>query len=194
MRVFQSWMASIWRIADTKGAEKALGIVSFLESIFFPIPPDLMLIPMCLSNRAKAFRYAAIALGSSVLGGVIGYVIGFYFMELIGQAIVDFYHFDDEILKIEQWYNEYSAWAVAVAGLTPIPYKVCTLTAGMFSISFPVFIIASTLSRGLRFFAVAGLIYVFGEKVRFFLEKRFDLALTLFVLLIILGFVAIRYI
>lgn len=194
MKLFQNWMNYIWRIADTQGAAKALGIVSFIESIFFPIPPDLMLIPMCLANRSKAFRYATICLVTSILGGIIGYIIGFYFMELVGQAIVDFYHFQDEILKIEQWYNQYSAWAVAIAGLTPVPYKVCTLTAGMFKISFPIFIIASTLSRGLRFFAVAGLIYLYGEKVRFFLEERFNLVVSIFALLVVLGFVAMKYI
>lgn len=193
MKLFQSWMDRIWRLADSAGAERALAIVSCIESIFFPVPPDLMLIPMCLANRAKAFRYATICLVASILGGVVGYVIGYYFMETIGQRIVEFYHFDAQILKIEAWYNKYSAWAVAIAGLTPVPYKVCTLTAGMFKISFPIFVIASVLARGLRFFAVAGLIYLYGEKVRFFLEKRFDLVLTASAVLVVLGFVAVKF-
>ncbi|AGW14267.1 YqaA family protein [Megalodesulfovibrio gigas] len=193
MKLFQSWMDRIWRLADSAGAERALAIVSCIESIFFPVPPDLMLIPMCLANRAKAFRYATICLVASILGGVIGYVIGYYFMEAIGQRIVEFYHFDAQILKIEAWYNKYSAWAVAIAGLTPVPYKVCTLTAGMFKISFPIFMVASVLSRGLRFFAVAGLIYLYGEKVRFFLEKRFDLVLTVSAVLVVLGFVVVKF-
>lgn len=193
MKLFQSWMDRIWRLADSAGAERALAIVSCIESIFFPVPPDLMLIPMCLANRAKAFRYATICLVASILGGVIGYVIGYYFMEAIGQRIVEFYHFDAQILKIETWYNKYSAWAVAIAGLTPVPYKVCTLTAGMFKISFPIFMVASVLSRGLRFFAVAGLIYLYGEKVRFFLEKRFDLVLTVSAVLVVLGFVVVKF-
>lgn len=193
MKLFQSWMDRIWRLADSAGAERALAIVSCIESIFFPVPPDLMLIPMCLANRAKAFRYASICLAASIVGGVIGYVIGYYFMEIIGQPIVDFYNFDEKILKIEAWYNQYSAWAVAIAGLTPIPYKVCTLTAGMFKISFPIFVVASVLARGLRFFAVAGLIYLYGEKVRFFLEKRFDLVLMVSAVLVVLGFVAVKF-
>ncbi len=194
MKLFQSWMEKFWRMADTQGATKTLGIVSFIESIFFPIPPDLMLIPMCLANRAKAFKYATICLVTSILGGIIGYGIGYFLMETVGQIIVDFYHFEDEILKIEIWYDKYSAWAVAIAGLTPVPYKVCTLTAGMFSINFPIFIIASVLSRGLRFFAVAGLIYLFGEKVRFFLEHRFNWVVSIFAILVVLGFVAMKYI
>ncbi|GAB7080715.1 YqaA family protein [Megalodesulfovibrio paquesii] len=193
MKLFQSWMERIWRIADSAGAERALAIVSCIESIFFPVPPDLMLIPMCLANRTKAFRYAGICLGASIIGGVVGYIIGYYFMEMIGQPIVEFYHFEQQILKIEQWYNTYSAWAVAIAGLTPVPYKVCTLTAGMFKISFPIFLVASVLARGLRFFAVAGLIYVYGEKVRFFLEKRFDLVLLISAVLVVLGFVAVKF-
>lgn len=193
MKLFQSWMDRIWRLADSAGAERALAIVSCIESIFFPVPPDLMLIPMCLANRAKAFRYASICLAASIVGGVIGYVIGYYFMEIIGQPIVDFYNFDEKILKIEAWYNQYSAWAVAIAGLTPIPYKVCTLTAGMFKISFPIFVVASVMARGLRFFAVAGLIYLYGEKVRFFLEKRFDLVLMVSAVLVVLGFVAVKF-
>ncbi|MCA1944095.1 MAG: DedA family protein [Desulfovibrio sp.] len=193
MKLFQSWMDRIWRLADSAGAERALAIVSCIESIFFPVPPDLMLIPMCLANRAKAFRYASICLVASIVGGVFGYIIGYYFMEIIGQPIVDFYNFEDKIFKIEAWYNQYSAWAVAIAGLTPIPYKVCTLTAGMFKISFPIFIIASVMARGLRFFAVAGLIYLYGEKVRFFLEKRFDLVLMVSAVLVVLGFVAVKF-
>lgn len=193
MNRFEGLMRPIWRIADTAGAEKALCVLAFAESIFFPVPPDFMLIPMCLANREKCFRYAWLLTAFSVIGGVAGYAIGHFFMEAVGNAIVGFYGFQDEIVKISGWYDAYDAWAVAIAGLTPVPYKVCTLTAGMFKISFAVFMIASVLSRGARFFAVAGLIHWQGERVRGFLEKRFDLVLLLGAVLIVLGFLSIRW-
>lgn len=194
MRFVQSWMDRLWKMADSKGAGTVLAVVSFTESIFFPVPPDLLLIPMALANRKKAFRLAANCLLFSLAGGLIGYFIGYYFMELLGMPIVEFYGLMDKYGLIQQWYDKYSAWAVAVAGLTPIPYKLCTLTAGAFKINLPIFIIASTLSRGLRFFTIALLIYLFGEKVRFFLEKRFNLVVAATAALVILGFVAIKFI
>ncbi|TVM15822.1 DedA family protein [Oceanidesulfovibrio indonesiensis] len=194
MAFMQSWIQKLWRISDTNGAQRVLAIVSFTESIFFPIPPDVMLMPMCLGNRAKAFRYALTCLVFSLLGGVVGYFVGYYFMELIGQPIVRFYGFEEQVHQISLWYDKYNAWAVAVAGLTPIPYKVCTLTAGMFHIDFAVFVIASTLARGFRFFCVAGLLYLFGEKVRYFIERRFNLVVTALMVMVVLGFVAVKFI
>jgi len=194
MAFMQSWIQKLWRISDTNGAHRVLAVVAFTESIFFPIPPDVMLMPMCLANRNKAFRYALTCLVFSLLGGVVGYLVGHYFMELIGNPIVQFYGFQEEVHKISLWYDKYNAWAVAVAGLTPIPYKVCTLTAGMFKIDFMVFIIASTLARGFRFFCVAGLLYLYGERMRYFIERRFNLVVTSLMLLVVLGFVAVKFI
>lgn len=194
MSLFQSWLDKLWDIAATKGAVRVLAGVSFAESIFFPVPPDLLLIPMALADRKNAFKLAAYCLVFSLVGGIGGYFIGYYFMDFIGMPIVKFYGLEDKYLTLQGYYEHYSAWAVAVAGLTPIPYKLCTLTAGAFKINFLIFIIASTLSRGFRFFAVAGLIYLFGEKVRFFLEKRFDLIIAATTVLVILGFLAIKFI
>ncbi|ABB38873.1 hypothetical protein Dde_2076 [Oleidesulfovibrio alaskensis G20] len=193
MSFFKPMLDRLWRMADSAGATRVLAIVSFTESVFFPVPPDLLLIPMALARRDKAFRLAFICLVSSLLGGIVGYFLGYYFMEVAGMPIVRFYGLLDKYDAIRVWYETYDAWAVAIAGLTPVPYKVCTLTAGAFRIDFMVFIIASVLSRGLRFFAIAGLIYLFGERVRFFLEKRFDLVLIVFTILGIAGFFAIRY-
>ncbi len=193
MAFMRSWMDRLWRVADSKGATKVLALVSFTESIFFPIPPDMLLIPMALANRRRAFILAAYCLLFSLLGGVVGYFVGYFFMELLGMPIVRFYGLLEKYDLIQLWYERYNAWAVAAAGLTPIPYKLCTLTAGAFKINFAVFIIASTVSRGVRFFAVAGLIYLFGEKVRFFLEKRFDLVLVAAMVLVVLGFVAVKF-
>ncbi|XPV74904.1 MAG: YqaA family protein [Desulfovibrio sp.] len=193
MKLFKKWMDRLWEVAETKGAKKVLAGVSFTEAIFFPIPPDLLLIPMALADRKNAFRLAFNCLIFSLMGGIIGYFIGVYFMDLIGWKVINFYGLEDKYSVIQQWYAEYSAWAVAVAGLTPIPYKLCTITAGAFKINLIVFLVASTLARGLRFFAIAGLIYLFGEQVRYFLDKYFDWFLIGVTALIILGFVALKY-
>jgi membrane protein YqaA with SNARE-associated domain len=115
-------------------------------------------------------------------------------MQVLGFPILKFYGLMDKYALIQNWYEQYSAWAVALAGLTPIPYKLCTLTAGAFKISWPIFVLASTLSRGLRFYAIAGLIYWQGERARYFLEKRFDLILCLTIFLVILGFFLLKFI
>ncbi len=193
MRFFQRWMGALWDLAARKGAEKVLMLVAFTESIFFPIPQDLLLIPMGLSRPKKVFRLASLCLMASVLGGVAGYFIGLFFMEVIGMAIINFYGLTDKYLIIQQWYDRYDAWAVAVAGLSPVPYKVCTLTAGAFKINFVVFVVASVLSRGLRFYLIAALIYWQGERARNLLEKRFDLIVSITLVLVILGFVLIKF-
>ncbi|MBG0776478.1 MAG: DedA family protein [Desulfovibrionaceae bacterium] len=187
-------MDRLWRTAATRGAGRVLAFVSFTESIFFPVPPDLLLIPMALARRERAFVLAAQTLLFSLAGGVVGYLIGYYFMQAVGWPIVRFYGLADKYEIIKHWYDAYSAWAVAIAGLTPIPYKVCTLTAGAFKINFLVFVVASTLARGLRFTVIAGLIYVFGDKVRYFLEKRFNLVILATAVLVIVGFVLLKYV
>lgn len=189
--MIKKYLDKLWRVAESKGAVKVLTVVSFTESIFFPIPPDLLLIPMALAKREQAFRLAAICLIASLFGGILGYGVGYFFMDVVGMPIIQFYGLQDKYLIIKEWYDAYSAWAVAAAGLTPIPYKLCTLTAGAFRIDFLVFIIASTLSRGVRFFTIAGLIYLFGERARYFLEKRFDLVLLGTLILGIAGFAAV---
>jgi membrane protein YqaA with SNARE-associated domain len=194
VKYVQHWLDRLWAIASRKGAVRVLMGVSFTEAIFFPIPPDLMLIPMALANRERAYRLAAICLLYSLAGGVFGYFIGYFFMEVAGMPIIHFYGLDEKYLVIQDWYDRYSAWAVAVAGLTPIPYKLCTLTAGAFKINWPVFVIASVVSRGLRFFAIALIISLFGDKARYFLQKRFDLILVVSLVLVVLGFVLIKFV
>lgn len=193
MKIFRSLLDWVWRMAETEGAMKVLFMVSLTESIFFPIPPDLLLIPMALAQQKKAFRIAAVCLLASVIGGAIGYFIGAFFMNTIGMSIVNFYGLADQYLVVQEWYEKYNAWVVAVAGLTPIPYKLCTLTAGAFHVNFYVFFIMSFLSRGVRFFVVAGLIYLFGHKIRYFLEKRLELMFILCMALVVLGFIAVTY-
>jgi membrane protein YqaA with SNARE-associated domain len=194
MNMMQKMLDRLWDIAARKGAERVLMIVSFTEAIFFPIPPDLLLLPMGMASRKRVFRLAGICLVFSLVGGVIGYGIGYYFMETIGSSIIRFYGLEEQYIKIQVWYDTYSAWAVSIAGLTPVPYKLCTLTAGAFKVNWFVFIIASAISRGIRFFVIATLIYYFGETARTFLEKRFNLVVTGSLILVILGFVIVKYV
>ena len=194
MKFVDSFLQRLFVLAGKKGAEKVLAAVAFAESIFFPIPPDLLLIPIALANVKKAFRYAAICLIFSVLGGIGGYFVGLFFMDVLGLNIISFYGLEDKYKEVQLLYEKYNVFIVILAGLTPLPYKLCTLTAGAFYLNFPLFLIASIIGRGARFFLVAGLIRIFGEKVRYFLEKRFDLFLIASTILGILGVVALKYI
>lgn len=180
-------------LAASRHAEKALAGVSFAESSFFPIPPDLLLIPMVLAERAKALRYAFVCTVASVLGGIAGYMIGAFLFEQIARPILDFYGYGARFDTFAGWYNDWGAWIVFGAGLTPFPYKVITIASGATGLDFLVFVLASIASRGLRFFVVAGLLYWIGPPIRAFIEKRLGLVFTAFVVALIGGFVAIRY-
>jgi len=171
----------------------AIFVLAFCESSFFPIPPDVLLIALCVAVPKKSFRYAVVCTAGSVLGGCLGYYIGWQFMMGIGNAIIEFYGLADKYVYIQQLYTTYDAWAVGIAGLTPIPYKVFTITAGAFHINFVVFIVASAVSRAVRFFAVGGIIYIFGPKIQSFIDRYFNMLAVLFVILLILGFVVIKY-
>ncbi len=192
MRLLQIWTARLFDLAARKGAERVLMLVAFTEAIFFPIPQDMLLLPMGLAQRKKVFRLAFICLLFSILGGITGYFLGYFFMELIGMPVLSFYGLLEEYATIQIWYEHYDAWAVAVAGISPIPYKVCTLSAGAFRIDLAVFILASVLSRGARYFLIAALIYWKGEQARVFLEKRMDLIFLAGILLLVLGFVVLK--
>ncbi len=170
-----------------------LSAVSFVESSVFPIPPDAMLIPMVLAERAKAWFFAALCTVSSVLGGIAGYAIGFFLFELAGKAILDFYGYGDAFSQFAGRYNEYGAWIVFLAGVTPFPYKVITIASGATQLNFWVFMAASLAARGLRFFMVSGLLYWFGPPIRDFIERRFALVTTLFLVSLFAGFLAIKF-
>jgi len=193
MRWVQNMLARLQRKAETKGAARTLFFLAFIESIFFPVPPDLLLIPLGLAARRQVFKLAAICLAGSVLGGAAGYLLGYFFMDTIGMPIVRLYGLEDGYVRMQEWYRHYDALAVAIGGFTPIPYKLVALTAGAFKINFATFVLMSALSRGLRFFLEAAFIYLFGEKIRYFLEKRFDLLLLLGFMLVVAGFVAVKY-
>ena len=180
--------------AETPYGTWALFVLAFCESSFFPIPPDILLIALAVTVPKKSFRYALICSVGSVIGGCFGYLIGWKFMATIGNKIILFYDFSDKFNYIGELYKAYDAWAVGVAGFTPIPYKAFTISAGAFGINFPVFILASLVSRSARFFLIGGLIYRFGPRIQSFIEKYFNMLAIAFTVLLIAGFVAIKYI
>lgn len=180
--------------AETKYGTPALAILAFAESSFFPIPPDVLLIALNLSKPKRAFYYASVCTVSSVLGGMLGYYIGLELMDLIGIKIIEWYHVMDKYEQIGDWYRQYDAMAVGVAGFTPIPYKVFTIAAGAFKISFPIFVLASIVGRGGRFFLVSALIYFFGPNIKEFIDKYFNLVVIVFTILLIGSFFIIKFV
>jgi membrane protein YqaA with SNARE-associated domain len=181
-------------LAAHRNAPWALAGVSFIESSVFPIPPDVMLIPMVLAERRKAWLFAGIATAASVFGGIFGYLIGYFLFETVGQPILNFYGYGAAFEDFAQRYNEYGAWIVFIAGVTPFPYKVITIASGVTQLNFFVFMLASIAARGLRFFIVAGLLYWFGPPIRSFIDKYFGILSIVFVVLLIGGFVLIKYV
>lgn len=179
--------------ADTAYGAWALFLLAFAESSFFPIPPDVLLIALAVAKPKKAFHYAVICSIGSVLGGCLGYLIGWQFMASIGERIVELYGLSDKIQQIEALYNQYDAWAVGIAGFTPIPYKVFTISAGMFKINFLVFILASFVSRSARFFFLGGLIYIFGPRIQAFIDRYFNILAIAFTILLVAGFALVKY-
>ena len=181
-------------LAASPRALWALAIISFAEASFFPIPPDILMIPMIIARPSRAWMIAAIALCASVLGGLAGYAIGASFFEGIGQPVLEFYGKDAYFADFSVRYNEWGAWAVLIAGVTPFPFKVITILSGTTGLSLPIFIISSIVARGLRFFIVAWLLWKFGAPIRDFIEKRRGLVFTAFILLLIGGFLLVKYI
>lgn len=181
-------------LAATRHAEKGLAGVSFVESSFFPIPPDVLLIPMVLAERAKWVRFALICTVASVIGAMLGYVIGAFLYETVGEPILRFYGKEDSFERVAEWYNRWGGWGVLFAAVTPFPYKVLTIFSGATGLSLPVFIAVSIVGRGLRFFIVSWLLYRFGLPMRVFIEKHLSLLFTLFVILLIGGFAAVRFV
>ena len=170
-----------------------LAIIAFVESSVFPIPPDILMIPMILARPSRAWIIALVATVSSVLGGLFGYFIGAVLFDSIGQPIFDFYGNSEAIDSFNQRFNAYGAWAVLIAGVTPFPYKVITIMSGWTGLSLPVFIVSSMIARGLRFFVLAGLLWKFGPPIRIFIEKYLGLLFTLFVVALLGGFYVLRY-
>lgn len=190
IRPLYSWTMSL---ADSRYALWALALVAFVESSFFPIPPDVLLIPMIIAAPRKAFIFATVATVASVIGGLFGYFIGYSLFDTIGQPILDFYgkgaHFEEFRVR----YNEWGAWAVLIAGVTPFPFKVITIASGVTALNLPVFVVASIVARALRFFIVAALLYRFGAPIRDFIERRLGLVFLIFCAVLLGGFYLVKY-
>lgn len=181
--------------AETPYGAPALFLLAFAESSFFPIPPDVLLLALCIAVPARSFRFALIASVGSVLGGVAGYGIGHELWEMVSGHFFQYVPgFTEQTFhRVQHLFATYDFWAVFTAGFTPIPYKIITIGAGVFQINFPIFIVASVVSRSLRFFLVAGLIYRYGPAVRNFIEKYFNILTITFMLLLLGGFLVIRH-
>jgi len=184
-----------WTMAQAArpNALRVLGIVSFAESSFFPIPPDAMILPMVLARPERAWTIALVATVTSVVGGIAGYAIGYYLFETIGMWVIDLYGYHDKFEAFRAAYAEWGLLIILVKGLTPIPYKIVTIASGAAAFDFPMFVIASIVTRGARFFLVVALLKYFGPPIRTFVERRLTLVTTVFVVFVVGGFVAVKY-
>lgn len=188
-RLYQ-WTLSL---AEHPHALWALFVVAFVESSFFPIPPDILMIPMIIARPRRAWVIASVALFASVLGGLLGYAIGALAFDTLGQPILSSLGKADAMAEFSDRFNDLGFWAVLTAGVTPFPYKVITIMSGWTGMPLATFIVTSILARGLRFFIVAGLLWQFGAPIRDFIERRLGLMFTLAVALLVAGFLAVRY-
>ena len=179
--------------AQHKNAKWYLSLISFAESSFFPIPPDILLIPMALASKANALFYAFLCTLFSVLGGILGYAIGYYFYNSVGIYIVDFYHLENSFNIFESYYKEFGILIVLGAGITPFPYKFITIASGVFGLNIFLFIIVSIIGRGLRFYLIAILLYFFGEKIKLIIDKYFNFLTIVFFILLIGSVFIIRF-
>ena len=179
------------RLAHHRHAVRSMAAVSFAESSIFPIPPDVMLVPMILARREQAYWIATVCTVASVLGGVLGYGIGYFLYDSVGLWLVNLYGAHDAIAEFRAWYDHYGAWVILIKGLTPIPFKIVTIASGFFAYNFPLFVILATITRGARFFLIAWLLKRYGAPMQAFIEKRLNLIGTIFTVLLVGGFLLI---
>ena len=179
--------------ADSRYGALALFLLAFIESSFFLIPPDVLLIALGVGRPRRSLYFAALCTAGSVLGGMFGYLIGYQLYELIGQPIIEFYNASGAFQRVGDLYRQNLVVALGTAGFTPIPYKVFTIAAGAFSVPFIPFVVISTVSRGARFFLVAGLIQIWGPRIRGFIDRYFNILTVVFVVALVLGFLVLKY-
>lgn len=179
--------------AETPYGVWALLVLAFSESSFFPIPPDVLLIALAISIPRKSFNYALVCTAGSVTGGAFGYFLGLKLMGSVGIPIINFYGAMEQYEKLKILYHQYDVWIVATAGFTIIPYKLITITAGAVNLDFGNFLVASAASRAARFFLVAALIFRYGEPIKAFIEKYFNILSALFIILLVSGFLLIKF-
>ena len=189
MEKLRTWTLSL---AERPGARRVLALVSFAESSFFPIPPDLLLFPMTLQTPRDAWRLATICTIASVLGGVAGYVLGYAFFESVGIHIINFYGLNEQFDKFETLYNSWGIVIILIAGFTPIPYKVFTIASGIAAINLPLFVAASLVARGARYFLVCWLTKRFGAPIKPFLEKQLGWLGLVGILMVVAFFLLLR--
>jgi membrane protein YqaA with SNARE-associated domain len=190
VRRLYDWMM---RMAADPRAPYALCGVAFVESSVFPIPPDVMLVPMILAERSKAWSFATLCLIASVLGGLAGYAIGYYLFALIGRPVLALYGLSEKYEQTRLLLADWGPWILIAKGWTPFPYKVLTIGAGVFKMRLAPFILASIVARAMRFYLVAALLYWFGEPIRTFVERHLSLVTTAFLVLLVGGLLAVRY-
>jgi membrane protein YqaA with SNARE-associated domain len=175
----------VLKLAGSKHAEPALFCVSFAESSFFPIPPDVMLAPMCFARPDRAYRYALVCTIASVVGGVLGYAIGYFLREWL----LTFEMFQNQLAAFQSQFDQWGLWVILVKGLTPVPYKLVTIASGLALFNLPVFIAASVATRGLRFLLVAFLFKTFGPTLAPIIEKRIGIFMLIFLVIFVGGFI-----
>ena len=180
-------------LAASRHAMWAMAAMSFAESSFFPIPPDILLIPMILAQPRRAWLIAAVCTVSSVLGGFIGYAIGYFLFDAVGWPVLEFYHAMDKYEALRAAFAHWGAWIIILKGLTPIPFKLVTIASGVAQFDLLVFAFASLVSRSLRFFLLAALLWWFGDAVREFIERRLILVTSAFAAALVGGFLVLRY-
>ena len=188
LRRVYDWTLSL---GSSRHAVWALAAVSFIESSIFPIPPDVLLVPMILANRRDAWRLATICTLSSVAGGFLGYAIGYFAFDAIGMPVLRFYGVTGEFEALQKLYEEWGAWLIIIKGATPIPFKLVTIASGAFHFDLLTFAVSALISRGIRFFLIAGLLWRFGEPIRDFIERRLGLVFSLAVAAVVGGFLLI---
>ncbi len=181
------------RQAARPNALGVLGVVSFAESSFFPVPPDVLLIPMVLAQRARAWLIAGVCTAASVVGGVFGYAIGLYLFDTVGQWVIGLYGLERAAEQFRAFYDEWGLWVILIKGLTPIPFKIVTIMSGAAHFDMATFIAASVVTRGARFFLVAALLKRYGPPISAFIEKRLTLLFLAFLAALVGGFVAIKF-
>ncbi len=187
--MFDSLYIRIKTLAQSPRAEASLAAVAFAESSFFPVPPDVLLAPMALAHPGRAWRFALVATVASVLGGMLGYGIGAVLYDSLGQWLVNLYGYGAKMDALKQTYAQWGWLVILVKGVTPIPYKLVTITSGLLGYNFPLFVVLSALTRGARFFLVAGALNWFGEPLREAMERNFGAVLGGFAALVVVGFV-----